>query len=164
MPGAKPTESAADWVRAPGLQALTQPRSPNPSKSVHMVAPNPITRLRSLFRRWYAFVSGDAWFPHIPLALAIAGGGLLLLHLNCSGQWPRYFEAVKQGNFNLPPALLPPLLIGGGMVIMAGGLLSRSRLAWTMALLLTLTGVASLVLGRHTSGHLLLGYFTLMSV
>lgn len=129
-----------------------------------MVTLNPITRLRSLLRRWYSFVRGDAWFPHIPLALAIAGGGLLLLHLNLAGQWQRYLEAVTQGNFNLPPALLPPLLIGGGMVIMAGGLLARSRLAWTMALLLTLTGVASLLLGRHTSGHLLLGYFTLMSV
>ncbi len=93
----------------------------------------------------------------------MAFGGGLLLHLNFAGEWRKYLTAMTHGHFNLPPAQLPPLLIGGGMVIMAGGLLARSRLAWTMALLLALTGAASLVLGRHGSGHLLLGYFVLMS-
>ena len=124
---------------------------------------HPLTRIRSVLRRWYALVHGDAWFPHLPLALAMAAGGVLLLHLNFATEWRRYVDAVMHGHFNLPPAQLPPLLIGGGMVIMAFGLLARSRLAWTMALLLALTGAASLVLGRHASGHLLLIYFVLMS-
>lgn len=124
---------------------------------------HPLTRIRSVLRRWYALVHGDAWFPHLPLALAMAAGGVLLLHLNFATEWRRYVDAVMHGHFNLPPAQLPPLLIGGGMVIMAFGLLARSRLAWTMALLLALTGAASLVLGRHASGHLLLIYFVVMS-
>jgi voltage-gated potassium channel len=41
-------------------------------------------------------------------------------------------------------------------------LLLRSRLAWTMAFLLVLTGMVSLLLGRHTQAHLLLTYFILM--
>lgn len=128
-----------------------------------MVQLHPLLRLRSTFRRWYAFVRGDAWFPQVPLALAMAFGGLFLLHVNFAGEWQKYLAALTHGHFNLPPAQLPPLLIGGGMVIMAGGLLARSRLAWTMALLLAITGVVSLVLGRHATGHLLLGYFVLMS-
>jgi voltage-gated potassium channel len=124
---------------------------------------NLLLRIRSTSRRWYALVRGDSWFPHVPLALAMAYGGFLLLQLNFAQAWRGYVEALTHGHFNLPPAELPPLLIGGGMLIMAGGLLARSRLAWSMALLLALTGAASLVFGRHASGHLLLAYFVLMS-
>ncbi|MGH3553522.1 MAG: NAD-binding protein [Mycobacterium sp.] len=100
----------------------------------------------------------------MPLALAVAAGSLLLLHLDLGSHWQRYTDSLAHGQFNLPPTLLPPLLIGGGMLIMAGGLLLRSRLAWTMAMLLIVTGAASLVLGRHSHAHLLLGYFALVLV
>ncbi len=129
-----------------------------------MATIRPTSRLRSALRRAFAAVHGDAWFPHVPLALIMAAGGLLLLQLNFAGEWQQYTQALLHGRFGLPPDQLPPLLIGGGMLIMAGGLLLRSRLAWTMALLLALTGVASLVMGRHTSNHLLLVYFVVMAV
>lgn len=114
-----------------------------------------------MFRRWFAVVRGDYWFPHVPLAIAMAVGGLLLLRLDFAGHWQHYVDSLAHGRFDLPPGLLPPLLIGGGMLIMAGGLLLRSRLAWTMATLLAITGAVSLLLGHHQRAHLLLIYFTL---
>lgn len=120
---------------------------------------SPASRIRSLLRRWYAAVRGEFWFPHVPLALAMAVGGLLLLRLDFGGRWSFYTAAFARGQFDLPAALLPPLLIGAGMLIMAGGLLLRSRLAWTMAMLLAFTATVSLLLGRHLQSHLLLVYF-----
>ena len=127
-----------------------------------MVNIRPVSRLRSILRRWFAWAHGESWFPHVPLALAIAGGGLALLQLNFAADWRHYVDALAQGDFDLAPSLLPPLLIGGGMLIMAVGLLLRSRLAWTMALLLVLTGFVSLLLRPHSSNYPLLIYFALM--
>ena len=129
-----------------------------------MIQLQPLVRLRALLRRWNALLRGEYWFPHVPLALAMAAGGVLLLELNFGDQWRQYAGAVAHGRFDLAPRLLPPLLVGGGMLIMAIGLLWRSRLAWTMALLLVLTGATSLVLGRHFNSHLLLAYFALVTV
>ena len=119
--------------------------------------------MRALMRRWHASLHGDHWFPHVPLALALAVGGLLLLQLNFGGQGLQYAEAIAQRRFDIPPRLLPSLLIGVGMLIMSIGLLWRSRLAWTMALLLVLTGAASLLLGRQLDSHKLLVYFALVT-
>lgn len=94
----------------------------------------------------------------------MAIGGLLLLQLNFAGHWREHLGSLLDGSFKLAPRLLPPLLIGGGMLIMAGGLLLRSRLAWAMALLLALTGAASLVVGNHAQGHMLLFYFLVVLV
>lgn len=121
-----------------------------------------LNRVRSLARRWYALVHGERWFPHVPLALALAGGGVLLLQQDFGGRWQTYVDALLHGRFDLPAGLLPPLLIGGGMLIMAGGLLLRSRLAWTMATLLAITGAANLLFGQHLQSHLLLVYFALV--
>jgi len=124
----------------------------------------PVVRVRPLLRRWYAAVRGELWFPHVPLALAMAAGGLFLLRMDFGGRWQHYADALAHGRFDLPPGLLPPLLIGGGMLIMAGGLLLRSRLAWTMATLLVITGGVSLLFGHHLQSHVLLLYFVLVLV
>lgn len=92
----------------------------------------------------------------------MAVGGFFLLRADFVDRWPGYVQALTHGNFNLPASLLPPLLIGGGMLIMALGLLWRSRLAWSMATLLAITGAASLVFGEHLHKQALLGYFVLM--
>lgn len=119
----------------------------------------PLLRFRSHARRWYAAAEGGLWFPHVPLALALALGGAMLLQLRFGGHWRAYAQALRQGHFRLAPPLLPPLLIGGGTLVMAAGLLWRSRLAWIMALLLAFTGAASLVPGSDAGSHLLLAYY-----
>lgn len=125
------------------------------------IAVRPIARIRALMRRWYSVLHGDSWFPHVPLALALAIGGVLLLRLDFGADWRTYLYGMLDGHFAVRPQRLPGLLIGGGMLIMAGGLLSRSRLAWSMALLFALTGVTSLLLGQARS-HMLLAYFVVM--
>ena len=116
-------------------------------------------RLRQLHRR----VGGGHWFPQVPLALLLGVGGFWLLSIDLGGQW-RHVAAqlLRDGGQSLSPALLPPLLIGVGMLIMAFGLLLRSRLAWMMALLLAATATLSLYFGRYGHTHLLFGYFVLM--
>lgn len=91
-------------------------------------------------------------------------GGYFLLRLDFAGRWHQYAQALAQGDFEVPARLLPPLLIGGGMLIMAFGLLTRSRLAWTMATLLAITGGVSLLFDEHSQSNLLLAYFVLMVV
>lgn len=122
-----------------------------------------VVRLRALLRRGNTRIRGDYWFPHVPLALAMAAGGLDLLQINFVDDWQHYALALMDRSLDLPPQLLPPLLIGGGMLITAIGLLWRSRLAWTMALLLALTGATNLVLSGQAS-NLLLPYFLLEAV
>jgi voltage-gated potassium channel len=67
-----------------------------------------------------------------------------------------------EGDFHLNLRLLPSLLIGGGMVTMAFGLLWRSRLAWVMAVLLAATGAVNTLLTVHSHVHVLLAYFAFL--
>lgn len=80
-------------------------------------------------------LGGDYWFPHVPLAVLLAVGGVWLLQADLGRHWVDYSTAVLHGRFDFDPRALPPLLVGGGMLTMALGLLWRSRLAWTMAIL-----------------------------
>jgi voltage-gated potassium channel len=56
---------------------------------------------------------------------------------------PQVRDAILSGTLNMPPFLLPPVLIGGGLVVVSFGLLWRSRIAWNMAFLLLATGTIS---------------------
>ncbi len=101
------------------------------------------------------------WFPHVPLALLLGLGALALLRLDLGADWRDYLGRLAAGQFDFKPSVLPPLLIGLGLMTMAIGLLLRSRLAWTMALLLAATALANLLLGAH-HGHVLFAYFLLL--
>src|SRR6185312_8968576 len=101
----------------------------------------------------------EHWFPHAPLALLLAVGGFLLLHGDFGHSWRHYLDDFAHGSFTLGPRLLPPLLLGVGMLTMACGLLLRSRVAWTMALLLVGTAAVSTRFGVQPNAALLLGYF-----
>ncbi|MDO1528542.1 voltage-gated potassium channel protein [Fulvimonas sp. R45] len=123
----------------------------------------PTRRLRLQLQRLHHAARGPHWFPHVPLALLLGLGGLWLLRAELGVGWSRYAQLLMVGSTQLQPRLLPPLLIGGGMLTMALGLLLRSRLAWTMALLLEVLGAASLLLDAHAHhGHVLLAYFVLV--
>lgn len=127
-----------------------------------MIKLHPIARIRSIGHRWYTTVRGEYWFPHVPLSLLLALGGLWLLRVDVGGNWQNLVQALLHGKFKLTPGLLPPILIGGGMLTMAAGLLLRSRLAWTMAVLLAMIAAASLVLEQRANGQLLTAYFVLV--
>ena len=124
--------------------------------------PSPTQLLRNRILQLHQRIGGRHWFPHVPLAVLLALGGFWLLQGDLGGQWRHILDQLLTGGRDLSPALLPPLLIGIGMLIMALGLLFRSRLAWTIALVLAATAAVSMYFGRYGHAHLLLGYFLLM--
>ena len=123
---------------------------------------NPVVeRLRTGLHRAHELTGARYWFPHIPLALMLALGGIWFLASELGGSWHRYFQDMLGGSISLPPRELPPLLIGGGVITMAVGLTLRSRVAWNMALLLAAAAVVSVWLTGHR-GFGLLFYFVLV--
>ncbi len=123
---------------------------------------SPLQRLRIVVNRMHGLLHGEAWFPHIPLAIALALGGIWLLEADFGAHWRPFLDGLMRAHPVITPGLMPPLLIGVGMLVMAFGLLLRSRLAWMMALALAATAAASMLFGYHVKGHLLFGYFLLM--
>ncbi|GLQ50328.1 ion channel [Dyella flava] len=126
------------------------------------MASDPLQQRWRLFLQWWAGVlRKHGWFPHVPLAVFLAAGALKLLHADVGQDWQRHLALLAEGQFDQHPALLPPLLIGLGQLTMSVGLLMRSRLAWTMALLLVIAALASLAFGMHRSVPMLV-YFALL--
>jgi len=116
-------------------------------------------RIRAHFQRLRRQYRGKYWFPQVPLAMLLVGGGVWLLHARFAATWHPILDALLKGEFRVSPKLLPPLLIGGGMLTMGVALLWRSRLAWVVAVLLSITGFINTELTGHTHIHLLLAYF-----
>lgn len=104
----------------------------------------------------------SVWFPHVPLAILMIIGGASLLEVYFGGHWESYLAQLLQQQQSLSPALLPPLLIGGGLLIMAVGILFRSRLAWVVTLLLVI--VAAVSVSLEPGGHQLIAYFVFLLV
>lgn len=115
---------------------------------------------RVRIRRFHRLTHGHFWFPHVPLAILLSFGGFLLLKSSFGRHWQRYVGSLVQGQFNIPLSLLPALLIGGGMVTIALGLLWRSRLAWAMAVLLAATATVNATFTREP--EFLLAYFAIV--
>lgn len=118
-----------------------------------------VERARTLLHAARGRLRLDAWFPHGPLALLLAVGGLWLLRVEVGADWFAYFDRLVRGDLNMPPHLLLPLLVGGGLVAMAFGLLLRSRVAWIMALLLLAAATASVAAALQRYGVALPLYF-----
>ncbi len=124
--------------------------------------PSPTQLLRNRIQQLHRRIGGRHWFPHVPLAILLGLGGFWLLRNDLGQQWQATLSHLVSGGAGLRPGILPPILIGTGMLIMAVGLLFRSRLAWLMALLLAATAAVSMYFGHQVHAHLLLGYFILM--
>jgi voltage-gated potassium channel len=89
------------------------------------------------------------WFPHVPLALALAGAGYLLLRLVVYSQRQLLLSDFPRHILEFRPASMPYVLIGVAMLVMSVGLLFRSRFAWIITIVLT----SSMVLSAAIIGH-----------
>lgn len=121
-----------------------------------------VERLRTFMHRLERILYLRHWFPHVPLAILTAVGGIWLLDADLGQHWQGRIIQLFSGALKVEPQLLPPLLIGGGLLMMAFGLLLRSRIAWNMALLLVATAAVSTLLTGQHRGYLLLIYFLLV--
>jgi voltage-gated potassium channel len=124
----------------------------------------PVQRARTRFQKLLRSLRGHYWFPHVPLSLLLGLGGLWTLRNTFGPHWEQAIWALVASGFHLKLRLLPSLLIGGGMVTMALGLLWRSRLAWIMAILLAATATVNTFLTGHAHVSLLLAYFAFILV
>ncbi len=123
-------------------------------------------RARLFSVRWYRRLRGDWWFPHVPLALAVGGAGAFALLPTIRRYAAQYFhldlakltQALHPISGHIPPLILsgvPTAIVGILQIVIALGLLARSRLAWLSAIAIT---VAQLALAVHAaSGRIVTG-------
>jgi len=118
--------------------------------------PGRLARLATDARRIAKVARTRYWFPHIPLAAALVGAGLLLLRLVYVAQRAVLLADFPRHVLEFTPRSMPYVLIGVAMLVMSVGLLFRSRFAWTVAIVLT----SSMVLSAAIIGHHRTGLFT----
>jgi voltage-gated potassium channel len=118
--------------------------------------------LRSLLRKVAVFLRLPHWFPHVPLSLALAGGGMLLL-LTASQEGLAILVSSDiihstVASLQTGTLVVPRTLLGVAMLTMSIGLLLRSRFSWTISLLLT-GGTLILAFRLSASFYSLLAYY-----
>lgn len=104
------------------------------------------------------------WFPHIPLALALVSAGFYLLWIIFERQRHILISDFPRHILDFRPSSMPYALIGVGMVIMSIGLLFRSRIAWIVAIVLTISTVLSAVIVGHGHERFLVYYDSVLLV
>ena len=115
-------------------------------KRVHWQAPPSRFRfVRRGARRVARATGARHWLPHVPLSLALAFAGFLLLLAVFGSQWHALVVDFPSHLLSFPPANMPYLLIGLAMLIMSVGLVFRSRFAWIIGLVLTVTTILILL-------------------
>ncbi len=107
-------------------------------------------RLRAAWHRAARFLHARAWFPHVPLAIVVGAQGLL--HILLASGSLRPLLAAWTGNASIVSlagglgiaqvGAASHAIIGVLLVLVAFGMLWRSRLAWVLAFLLTLAMVS----------------------
>lgn len=99
----------------------------------------------------------DLWFPHVPLAIAVGGAGAFALMPTIRDYAAQYlhldlgklFNALHPISGKVPQLILsgvPTTVVGVLQVLIAIGLLARSRVAWLSAVGIT---IAQLALAIH---------------
>ncbi|PXF64633.1 potassium transporter [Kangiella spongicola] len=89
-------------------------------------------------------------------------GGVWLFQTDFGDRWLPYLEDIVTGDRELSPRNLPPLVIGGGMIMMSLGLLLHSRIAWSMSLFLAGLALVSIIWADRSSWQLT--YFVILIV
>ena len=119
-------------------------------------------RVRLLRNRLYRQLRMDLWFPHVPLAFAVGGAGAFALLPTIRRFAAQYFHIDLATLFNslhpisgtIPTLILsgvPSVVVGVLQLLIAVGLLGRSRIAWLSAIGITLS---QLILTLHSGGAL----------
>ncbi len=120
--------------------------------------PSRFARFVVAARRVAQVLRARYWFPHAPLALAVAWTGFLPLR--------RVFRSYRQilltdfprHILDFPPARMPEVLIGVALLVMSVGLLFRSRFAWIVTIVLTSSLVLSFAIIHHQGAAGLISY------
>lgn len=103
----------------------------------------PIKWVGAHLSRLRSFGAVSRLLPHLPIAAIVFLAGALVLQRSF-GSAPQNYEPGRLiADVSLRPGLLPPLLIGAGLLTNAFGLLFRSRIAWLMAAIFLLCGLAN---------------------
>lgn len=108
-----------------------------------------LTFMRRLLRHVYRLGRFDLWFPQLPLAIAVGGGGVLALLPSIRRYASEYFHLHLTALFSEPLPLssdahalllhgVPITALAILQLFLAIGLLFKARLAWISALLITL--------------------------
>lgn len=98
------------------------------------------------------------WFPHIPLAVAVAFSGGELLRIVFAPQRHKLLSDFPLHILAFRPSSMPFVLIGVAMLITSAGLLLRSRFAWIVTVLLSAFTVLSAVVLHHEHHGFLISY------
>src|SRR5699024_9396598 len=81
--------------------AVTAPR--HAWSTTPMTVPS-LQRLRIVYNRLHGRLRGDAWFPHIPLAIALGLGGIWLLHADLGAQWQPFLRHLSYAQIAITPS------------------------------------------------------------
>lgn len=98
------------------------------------------------------------WFPHVPLAIAVAGSGVAQLWVVLSLQRRVLLADFPTHILEFRPSSMPFVLIGVAMLIMSVGLLLRSRLSWIIAIVLAAFTVLTAAILGHGQHQELIAY------
>lgn len=104
------------------------------------------------------------WFPHGVMATLFVIGGVWLFQTDLGDHWLPYLENIFTGDRELSPRNLPPLVIGGGMIMMSLGLLLHSRIAWSMSLFLAGLALVSIIWSNRSNWQLVYFIFLILSL
>jgi voltage-gated potassium channel len=117
---------------------------------------------REKFEALGEILKAEYWFPHWIMAALFIIGGVWLFQTDFGDRWLPYLEDLVTGDRELSPRNLPPLVIGGGMIMMSLGLLLHSRIAWSMSLFLAGLALVSIIWADRSTWQLV--YFVFLIV
>ena len=100
------------------------------------------------------------WFPHGIMAVLFVLGGVWLFQTDLGDHWIPYLKQLFTGQVELSAKNVPPLVVGGGMILMSFGLLLHSRVAWSMSLFLASLALISIIWSDRSMWQLL--YFVFL--
>lgn len=116
-------------------------------KPSDILGPDRAERWYLLWRKWHSDLRLEHWFPHFPLGFAVAALGVLNLlplirYLGLRPPSPVVTDVLGLAALHGVPQIIAGIML----IVMAIGLLLRSRLSWTITLLVV---AASLAIASH---------------